>query len=652
PSFPLSLPLTLFLRVKRANHIFEETKQGHLERECVEEHCSREEAREVFENLPETLSGAKLNFFFVLFSSECRHLYGPPQNQKNELATCIHNIPDQCTPMPCHEEGYMECENLKGAFNCICKPEWKGERCEQDIDECDTRNGGCNQICINMPGSYKCSCNAGFTMVSSDKICQDVNECGLNPDLCGTAKCENTVGSYDCKCAAGYKYNISTKSCNDIDECATNICAQKCVNTQGSYTCYCDGKQGLKLAKNLKNCKKIVPCLPLNTVKNAASLYLGRFFNGVPVMEYNFKRKQKTRFTVEFDFRTYDTEGVIFHAGHQQNNTWIMLAVHNGKLQVQYKNANGVTSGVTSGGPLINDGSWHMIFVEESINSLIVKVAREAVMNINIPESLFMENRGLFKINISVGGLLSDELHVKPINSRLDACMRGWNWINEEDTLISETIKHDERLQCFSHLESGSYYPGTGFAFYNFIYSRYNPTKECENGNWAVNVNLVIRPAADTGVLFALISDDKVPLSLIIMDSSSTKKADRQEIVLSIENVIVYKLEGLPLCGGEKLSIQLIATKDKIILASAAIIANSPLEKAQLTERLSTLDKYMQKSVKTYLGGIPDIPLASTPVSAFYHGCMDTRINNQIIDLDEAIYKDNSIKSHSCPSRT
>ncbi|KTF89584.1 hypothetical protein cypCar_00028172, partial [Cyprinus carpio] len=41
-------------RHRRANKVFEETKQGHLERECVEEKCTKEEAREVFENDPET----------------------------------------------------------------------------------------------------------------------------------------------------------------------------------------------------------------------------------------------------------------------------------------------------------------------------------------------------------------------------------------------------------------------------------------------------------------------------------------------------------------------------------------------------------------------------------------------------------------------
>lgn len=43
-------------RQRRAYQVFEEAKQGHLERECVEELCSKEEAREVFENDPETVS--------------------------------------------------------------------------------------------------------------------------------------------------------------------------------------------------------------------------------------------------------------------------------------------------------------------------------------------------------------------------------------------------------------------------------------------------------------------------------------------------------------------------------------------------------------------------------------------------------------------
>ncbi|XP_038581517.1 coagulation factor VII-like isoform X1 [Micropterus salmoides] len=41
-------------RQRRANSIFEETKAGNMERECVEERCSWEEAREIFEDVDKT----------------------------------------------------------------------------------------------------------------------------------------------------------------------------------------------------------------------------------------------------------------------------------------------------------------------------------------------------------------------------------------------------------------------------------------------------------------------------------------------------------------------------------------------------------------------------------------------------------------------
>ncbi|KAK7880717.1 hypothetical protein WMY93_032631 [Mugilogobius chulae] len=41
-------------RNKRANQLFEEVKPGNLERECLEEICDHEEAREVFEQTAPT----------------------------------------------------------------------------------------------------------------------------------------------------------------------------------------------------------------------------------------------------------------------------------------------------------------------------------------------------------------------------------------------------------------------------------------------------------------------------------------------------------------------------------------------------------------------------------------------------------------------
>lgn len=65
------------------------------------------------------------------------------------------------------------------------------------------------------------------------------------------------------------------------------------------------------------------------------------------------------RFSAEFDLRTYDPEGVIFFAGGHQNSSWIVLAMHRGKLELQLKYA--AVSRVTSTGPLVNDGRWRKV---------------------------------------------------------------------------------------------------------------------------------------------------------------------------------------------------------------------------------------------------------------------------------------------------
>ncbi|KAF6774735.1 hypothetical protein AHF37_05085 [Paragonimus kellicotti] len=60
----------------------------------------------------------------------------------------------------------------------------------------------------------------------------------------------NLDGSYKCVCAAGYQNAVNQKSCVDVDECTAhlhqpnsrNLCPHSmCVNTPGSYKCQCPG---------------------------------------------------------------------------------------------------------------------------------------------------------------------------------------------------------------------------------------------------------------------------------------------------------------------------------------------------------------------------------------------------------------------------
>lgn len=39
-------------------------------------------------------------------------------------------ISNQCSPYPCYKEGSVRCVDGQASFTCVCKPGWKGQRCE------------------------------------------------------------------------------------------------------------------------------------------------------------------------------------------------------------------------------------------------------------------------------------------------------------------------------------------------------------------------------------------------------------------------------------------------------------------------------------------------------------------------------------------
>lgn len=67
------------------------------------------------------------------------------------------------------------------------------------------------------------------------------------------------------------------------------------------------------------------------------------------------------RLLAEFDFRTFDPEGVLFFAGGRQDSTWIVLGLRAGRLELQLR-YRGVGR-VTSSGPVINHGMWQTVSV-------------------------------------------------------------------------------------------------------------------------------------------------------------------------------------------------------------------------------------------------------------------------------------------------
>jgi len=84
----------------------------------------------------------------------------------------------------------------------------------QDVDECQRTPGLCQHVCLNVWGSYRCGCKAGFRLNADNRSCSDVDECTEFKDnnLC-IGICENTPGSYACKCPSGYKLGTDGRTC-------------------------------------------------------------------------------------------------------------------------------------------------------------------------------------------------------------------------------------------------------------------------------------------------------------------------------------------------------------------------------------------------------------------------------------------------------
>ncbi|XP_016148615.1 coagulation factor IX-like isoform X2 [Sinocyclocheilus grahami] len=91
---------SILRRPRRANTgLFEEFLKGNVERECMEETCVLEEAREAFENDEKTME------FWASYVDG-----------------------DQCKSSPCQNRG--TCEDQMGTFTCNCLPGYVGKNCE------------------------------------------------------------------------------------------------------------------------------------------------------------------------------------------------------------------------------------------------------------------------------------------------------------------------------------------------------------------------------------------------------------------------------------------------------------------------------------------------------------------------------------------
>ncbi|XP_023252161.1 coagulation factor VII-like [Seriola lalandi dorsalis] len=131
-------------RWRRANSGFlEELKQGNLERECIEEICDYEEAREVFED------EGKTRQFWLTYERR-----------------------DPCLVNPCHNNG--TCLYVGTNYECQCSEGFEGRYCQtvfEDSLKCLYQNGHCQHFCDGSGERRRCSCADGYKLAEDGRQC-------------------------------------------------------------------------------------------------------------------------------------------------------------------------------------------------------------------------------------------------------------------------------------------------------------------------------------------------------------------------------------------------------------------------------------------------------------------------------------------------
>ncbi|CAK6957213.1 coagulation factor IXb [Scomber scombrus] len=134
---------TVLHRQRRYNsgHL-EELQKDNLERECNEEVCNMEEAREWFENDQKTME------FWAGYIDG-----------------------DQCQPQPCQNGG--ECKDGVDSYTCWCKVNFSGKNCEIELaKQCLVNNGDCSHFCVIQGERAVCKCAAGYNLGQDKRSCE------------------------------------------------------------------------------------------------------------------------------------------------------------------------------------------------------------------------------------------------------------------------------------------------------------------------------------------------------------------------------------------------------------------------------------------------------------------------------------------------
>ncbi|XP_074102845.1 wing blister [Cotesia typhae] len=343
----------------------------------------------------------------------------------------------------------------------------------------------------------------------------------------------------------------------------------------------------------------------------------------------NFKKFWEKRYVIEFDFRTYYPNGLLFITPGIKRKQYLMVIVKDGQLMLAMKSK--MKKEIVFKSPF-NDGNWHHVVINHDERKLTLVVDSQTPRMIKVPKKIGLETM------MYIGGLpesgtpFPDQVVGKL--ETLKGCIRGLRVNGNIYDMVGSTSRPFNVGQCFPSVESGAYFQDEAYAIYKRNFEL----------NSLLELQLEFRTSELSGVLLSITASDGSPsMSLELHNGKVIMSADLGD------KSPLYVEQSFPspyaICDNRWHRIQAVYNDDELTLK-----VDDLDQKYGLPATINEHFMISTASSPLYIGGLPASAPKGTLMSRdHFNGC----IRNVMIGGERRDWTDmaelHNIHLSSCP---
>ncbi|XP_076178093.1 laminin subunit alpha-1-like [Ptiloglossa arizonensis] len=175
----------------------------------------------------------------------------------------------------------------------------------------------------------------------------------------------------------------------------------------------------------------------------------------------NFKKFWEKKYAIEFDFRTYYPNGLLFITPGLRPKHYLMIVIRDGQLLLLVKSKR--KKDILFKTPF-NDGNWHHVVISHDERKLTLLVDSQTPRTIKVPTKIGLASMMYIGGLPESGTLIPEQVVVKL--ETLKGCIRGLRVNGNVYDMVGSTSRAFQVGQCFPNVESGAYFQDEAYAIY------------------------------------------------------------------------------------------------------------------------------------------------------------------------------------------